>query len=120
MRRFAVAGVGAAATDFAVYSVLTKLLEVHPLAANLFSRPLGGLFGFFVNKYWTFGNEGRHSTHVQLFRFWATWLANLLASEILIGLFHDWLGFGPLLAKILAELILSLTTFVCHKYWTFR
>ncbi|MGQ9661709.1 MAG: GtrA family protein [Kiritimatiellia bacterium] len=120
LRRFVLTGIGSAITDFTVYALLTRVASLHPLIANMISRPLGGLFSFFFNKYWTFQNRGTARGIVQFGRFGIIWLVNLALSELLVGLFHEVVGFGPLQSKIATELILATVTFCCLKLWTFR
>jgi putative flippase GtrA len=118
--RFSVTGAGAFCADFVVYSVLAKAAGMHPLLANLFSRPIGGLFGFLVNRHWTFENQGKAALRVQFVRYWIVWAASTLASEVLVGLFHEGLHLGPLTTKILAECVIGAVNFFCHKFWIFH
>lgn len=120
VRRFVFTGIGSAITDFTVFALLTRVADLHPLIANMISRPLGGLFSFFFNKYWTFKNRGNARGIVQFGRFGIIWLVNLAMSELLVGLFHEVLEFGPMHSKIATELILATVTFTCLKLWTFR
>ena len=120
LRRYLTVGAGAAATDFLTYALLTRSLGMDPLAANLISRPLGGLFSFIFNRAWTFRNHRAQAAHVQFLRFWILWLVTYALSEALVGLFNRIAGLGPLLTKMGAESVVGLFNFLVMRHWTFR
>jgi putative flippase GtrA len=119
VQRFVTTGLAAAATDLGLYALLTSAPDIHPLAANLVSRPVGGLVSFLGNKHYTFRGNQRCRTHVQFIRFWAVWFLSFAISETLVGLLHGPAGLSPMPAKVLAEGCAACVTFLCHKYWTF-
>ncbi|MBN1672807.1 MAG: GtrA family protein [Kiritimatiellae bacterium] len=118
--RYYTVGAASAATDLLTYFVLTRLAGLHPLAANLISRPLGGVLGFVLNKCWTFRGRGHSTVYVQFSRFCVVWLSSWAASETLVGLFHELLRLGPMPAKLGAEAAVGLAVFVAQRQWTFK
>ena len=112
-------GLLSAAVDLGTYALLAEGFGLHPLAANLVSRPLGGGVGFTLHKLWTFRGRGRSRTHVQFIKFWIVWGTSFALSELLVGVLHEGLQLGPLPTKIGAEGLVSLLTFLLQRFWTF-
>lgn len=119
LRRFLTTGLGAAATDLGLYTLLSSGFGIHPLAANLVSRPAGGLVSFLGNKYYTFRGKQRRRARTQILKFVAVWFLSFALSETLVGLLHGSAGLSPVPSKVLAEIAAGGVTFLCHKYWTF-
>jgi len=118
--QYLLVGAMAAVTDLGVYSLLHVTTNLHPLQANLISRPLGGIVSFTLNKYWTFGNRRGAAIPVQFFRFSCVWTVCFAGSEALVGLYHEGLRLGAVPAKLAAEATLALFSFLSQRYWTFR
>jgi len=118
--RYATVGLGAAVTDLSLYALLTHGLGVHPLIANLISRPIGGMVSFTLNKVWTFRARGRAPLPVQLTRFWCVFGASYALSEGLLFLLHSLAHLGPMPAKIAAEALVGVFNFTMQRQWTFR
>ena len=119
-RRYVTAGIGSAATDFAVLVLLTRYAGWSAFEANLVSRPCGGLFSFVVNKLWTFGRREAQGTISQMRRFWIVWLGAYAASSLLVWVFSRCVGWGALPSKMAAESVVSPTVFFIMRHWTFR
>lgn len=118
--RYSIVGAGSALTDFSVFTLLAYGLAFHPVLANAVSRPLGGLFGFTGNRYWTFRARGKAALHVQFIRFWVVWGLSFTLTEGLLWLFHDGFGWEPIVSKAGAEGIAVIFNFLMQKYWTFH
>lgn len=118
--KYLVVGGAAAVTDLTTYALLAHAADWHPLAANLVSRPAGGLVSFGLNKWWTFGNRGRASTPIQFARFGTVWIVCFLLSETLVGVYHQWLHAPAVVTKLLAEGTLGVFSFLAQRLWTFR
>lgn len=120
LRRYLTVGVGSAITDLGLYALLTHGAGMDPVFANLISRPCGGLFSFTVNKLWTFNRRELRGTSSEFLRFCLVWLAAYTLSESLIWLFTRQCHWGPLHAKIPAEVVTGIFSFICLRFWTFR
>jgi len=118
--RYASVGALCAATDLTLYSLLTYGFGIHPVHANLVSRPIGGIMSFTLNKLWTFKNRDLRRTHHQFLRFALIWFLAFSASEALIAVYHGKLGLGPFPAKLGAEATIGLLSFLCQRFWIFR
>lgn len=117
--RYALSGLGAAATDFAIYGALHLGLGWAPVHANLISRPVGGLASFMFHKYFTFQNRGTARTTTQFVRFWGVWILSFLVSQSLIWYASRVLNLQGVLAKVIAEGAAALISFLCQRFWTF-
>ncbi|MBU4460677.1 MAG: GtrA family protein [Verrucomicrobia bacterium] len=119
--RFAVCGLGAAAADIGAYSALTHFAGLHPLAANLISRPLGGLVSFTANRFWTFRHRPMEkSLPVQFGRYWIVWIAAYGLSELFLFLWLRVLPGDQTIAKLLAEGCVGILSFLAQRLWTYR
>lgn len=120
MARYAATGFTASTTDYVLFFVLTSIHNADPAMANLISRPISGLTGFLMHKYFTFGNRGTAATEIQFVRFWLVWCAAFGVSQIMVTFYHDVVRFPPMLAKLGAEGAAGLFSFICQRHWTFR
>ena len=119
VRRYLTVGLAAALTDFCLYGILVRFGAVAPVIANLISRPAGGLVSFLGNKMWTFERRSLADIRAQALRFLITWICAYAVSESLVWLFHNRLGFPPLVAKLSAEAVACSGVFLAHRFWTF-
>lgn len=119
--RYGICGIAAGGTDFGVYALLVHVADMPPLAANLISRPLGGIVSFTANRLWTFRARAKSSAvHVQAGRYVVVWLIAYLLSEFFLWIDLHWLGSWPVLAKGAAEGCAALAAFALNRWWTFR
>lgn len=56
--RFCVVGVLNTVIDLGLFALLTRLVGLDPLIANVLSFTTGATNSFLLNKYWTFGAAG--------------------------------------------------------------
>lgn len=122
VKRFLISGGAAAFTDIILINwPLTKLGGLAPVYANLISRPVGGIVSFSCNKFWTFRDrEQTRGVHIQFMRYWMVWGCTFLGSQLLVWIFSEILGFGPMTTKIGAEAIVGCFSFLLQRHWTFR
>jgi putative flippase GtrA len=119
--RFLLAGGCGAATDLTLYALLNRAADMPALAANLVSRPCGGIVSFTLNKTWTFRTQRQQQpTHRQFARYGVIWISCFAFSEALLGIYHNLLGLEAGLAKVAAESTLGIFSFLAQKFWTFR
>ncbi len=119
--RFGVCGLGAGAADLGAFSALTHFAGLHPLAANLISRPIGGLVSFTANRFWTFRHRPMEKPlHVQFGRYWVVWVSSYALSEGLLALWLLALPDDKTLAKLLAEGCVGGLSFLAQRLWTYR
>lgn len=118
--RFCIVGVLNTAIDMGLFALLTRLLELDPLLANLISFSSGATNSFLLNKYWTFGAGGQaREVATQASKFLVITLLVLLLHEGLIFVLHTQLDWPALPVKALAIVIGIAVGFVGNKYWAF-
>ena len=119
--RFCVVGVLNTAIDLGLFALLTRLVGLDPLIANLISFTTGAANSFLLNKYWTFGAGGRgREMAAQASKFGVITVLVLLIHEGLLFLLHKQLGWSDLLVKVLAIGVGVVVGFVGNKWWAFR
>jgi putative flippase GtrA len=118
--RFLIVGGISALADLLVNTLLAEIGSLHPVWANLVSRPVGGAVSFTLNKMWTFRSMDWETAHAQALKYLGLWLTCYVCSSVLIGFYHDVAGLRPILSKIAGEATLGLFSFFVQKYWTFR
>lgn len=119
--RFGVCGLGAAAADLGLYAWLHGAGGLHPLMANLISRPVGGLVSFTANRLWTFRHRPMtKSVPAQFGRYWVVWLCSYVLSEVFLWAWLRVLPEDKTLAKLLAEGCVGTLSFLAQRFWTFR
>ena len=117
--RFSVVGGITTLGDFVIFSVLTMLLDVATIPANLVSYSCGIVASFLLNRNWTFSHSrGGTSIAGQGLRFAMTNSAGLLLSTALVALLAMVLP-RPV-AKILSIPIVFIWNYQTAKLWVFR
>ncbi len=119
--RFCVVGVLNTAIDLGLFALLTRLIGLDPLIANVLSFSAGATNSFLLNKYWTFGAGGRgQEVALQATKFAIITLLVLCIHEGLLFLLHKQLDWPDLLVKVLAIGVGVVVGFVGNRFWTFR
>jgi putative flippase GtrA len=118
--RYAVCGAGATVVDYGVWWLLTSEAGWWTVAAQLVSRPAGGLVGFTGNRWWTWRHRREFSAGRQFTRFWIVWGVGYLLSAVALYLYSRGLPNDRLLSKVLADLSAGLIGFLLQRAFTFR
>ena len=118
--RFVLVGSIAGGTDLAIYALLTAVFGFEALHVNPFSRLLGGLVSFTLNKWWTFENRDISTAHHQFLRYALIWMAASTGSQSLAWFFSRVLGMADFPMKLAAEATVGILSFLCQKFWAFR
>ncbi len=116
--KFGIVGVSNTALTFIVYTLLLKVFGVWYIAASAIGFVVGAVNGFLLNRRWTFaGHVGDALTPVR----WAVVQGGGLGINLglLYVLVHD-AGLDKLLAQAAATVVVTVSTFVVNRAWTFR
>ena len=116
--KFGIVGISNTLITFAVYTLLLKVFGVWYIAASAIGFVVGAINGFLLNRRWTFaGHVGDAFTPVR----WAVvQTAGLgLNLGLLYLLVHD-AGVDELIAQALATVVVTISTFLVNRAWTFR
>jgi putative flippase GtrA len=116
--KFGIVGISNTLLTFIVYTVLLKVFGVWYLAASAIGFIVGATNGFLLNRSWTFrGHVGDSLTPVR----WAVVQSCGLAINLgLLYLFVHDAGLDKLLAQVFATGVVTVTTFLANRAWTFR
>jgi putative flippase GtrA len=116
--KFGIVGVSNTLLTFVVYTVLLKVFGVWYLAASAIGFAVGATNGFLLNRRWTFrGHVGDAFTPVR----WAIVQGcGLAINEGLLFLFVHDAHLDKLLAQVFATAVVTVTTFLANRAWTFR
>lgn len=116
--KFGIVGVSNTLITLAVYTVLLKVFGVWYLAASAIGFAVGATNGFLLNRRWTFREHvGDSLTPVR----WAVvQTCGLGINEGLLYLFVHDAKLDKLLAQLLATAVVTVTTFIANRAWTFR
>jgi putative flippase GtrA len=127
--RYSVVGLIGAGVDFGTYTLMTRVIGIPPLPANMTSVFLAIISNYFFNKYWTFESLKSEAGVIlsEGARFFIVSLANYTVQQLvfvglltyasldlLVGSYEDFL------AKVIAIVIAWFSNYFFNKYWTFR
>lgn len=104
------------------YAFFNVSLGMNELVANIFSWILAVLFAFFTNRIWVFDGKtnGAKEFFVQMMNFFGGRVATLVVEEVILFVFITKLGFGSMVVKIAAQIIVIVLNYVISKLWVFR
>lgn len=103
--------------DMGLFLLLSH--AINPIVANIASKTVAGLFGFFANRYFTFKAHRHGRARSQLIKYAILVAANIPISSALFTLFMRWIA--PLaLAKFVADVICMGLNFLLSHYVVFN
>jgi putative flippase GtrA len=116
--KFGIVGVSNTLITFAVYTILLKVFGVWYLAASAIGFIAGATNGFLLNRRWTFKEHvGDAFTPVR----WAIVQTCGLGLNLgLLYLFVTEAQLDKLLSQALATGVVTVSTFIANRAWTFR
>jgi len=116
--KFGIVGVSNTLLTFIVYTLLLKVFGVWYIAASAIGFVVGAVNGFLLNRRWTFaGHVGDSLTPVR----WAVVQSGGLGINLgLLYVFVHDARLDKLLAQAFATIVVTVSTFVVNRAWTFR
>lgn len=116
--KFGIVGVSNTLLTFAIYTVLLKVFGVWYLAASAIGFAVGAVNGFLLNRRWTFREHvGDALTPV---RWGIVQTCGLGVNVGLLYLFVHDVGLDKLIGQACATAIVTVSTFLVNRAWTFR
>jgi putative flippase GtrA len=116
--KFGIVGVSNTLLTFAVYTLLLKVFGVWYLAASAIGFAVGTINSFLLNRRWTFrGHVGDALTPV---RWTVVQCGGLGVNEGLLYVFVHDARVDKLLSQAFATAVVTITTFLANRAWTFR
>lgn len=117
---YSICGIGAVAADYAAFGLLNRGAGWGAVAAQLVSRPTGGVVSFLANRFWTFRHRQGAALPIQFARYAAVWIVAYALSVAAIWGYLRILPGWPFAAKVLADGTVMIVTFLANRHWTFR
>jgi putative flippase GtrA len=116
--KFALVGVSNTLITLLVYTFLLKVVGVWYLAASAIGFIVGATNGFLLNRRWTFREHvGDSLTPVR----WAVVQScGLAVNEGMLYVLVSDAHLEKVLAQVAATVIVTITTFLANRAWTFR
>lgn len=115
--RYVIVGGGTYVADFLVYLLVISLSPALYLQGNVAGRLAGALLGFVLHKRWTFGGQHVRSTATQALSYSLLLLFNIgFSSALLVSLQTLLPDLGPVVARIITDVVVIGFTFVCSRY----
>jgi putative flippase GtrA len=114
--KYAVVGIANVTIDFVLYGLLVWL-GIGYVAAKACSLVIATLNGYTFNRLWTF-RAGRHR-HSTLSRYVAVQALGLALNLALLAVMVELVGFGPVIAQLIAIPVVCSFTFLANRLWTF-
>jgi putative flippase GtrA len=116
--KFGIVGISNTLLTFIVYTILLKGFGVFYLVASAIGFIVGATNGFLLNRRWTFREHvGDAFTPVR----WAiVQSCGLAINEVLLYLLVHDAHVDKLLAQALATVVVTVTTFIANRAWTFK
>jgi putative flippase GtrA len=116
--KFGIVGISNTLLTLVVYTVLLRVFGVWYLAASAIGFAVGATNGFLLNRRWTFREHvGDALTPV---RWGIVQTCGLGIDEGLLYLLVNDAHLDKLLAQVCATAVVTVTTFIANRAWTFR
>jgi putative flippase GtrA len=110
--------IGSAFTDYLIFTLLL-FSSFGTLPSQMFARFGGGLFSFFINKYWSFSAKAPHSVIVESRRFTLLYIFSYFLALGILYLLVEKIGLGVYLSKIIADITSFIINFIVMRQYVF-
>ncbi|HEY5714768.1 MAG TPA: GtrA family protein [Candidatus Gracilibacteria bacterium] len=118
-RRFVVTGILSTILNYGVFYGLYRGLEWGYLIAAAMGYIVGLIFGYFLNKFWTF--EVKTVPHFrEIMGYVMVYLISLVVSLLFLHVAVEYGDLDPRLANVLAIVISTILNFVGLKWFVFK
>ena len=116
--RFSLVAIGSALVDWAIVMTLYSL-GVNPLLNQGVGRLSGGIFSFFVNRYWSFKSKDSHILSRQGRRFLILYIVSYTLTIALYWLLYSQVKIGAFGANIITDFASFIFNFVVMNLYVY-
>lgn len=104
------------------YALFTEICRINELIANIISWIIAVLFAYCTNRTWVFESHADSIKKLfsEMFSFFCGRIATLIIEEIILFVFIIKMGFGNMVVKIIAQIIVIVLNYIISKIWVFR
>lgn len=118
--RYVIVGLGVLALDFLTFILLVHFIPAAYVIANVAGKSVGAFSGFFLHKNYTFAGQHDKSTLTQITLYFAAYAGNTALSTCIIYLGVDRLGFADVISKVVADVVVTGSSFLIGRFFVFR
>ncbi|SDY19363.1 GtrA family protein [Lachnobacterium bovis] len=106
----------------ATYALFNVPMKMDALIANVLSWIITVMFAFLTNRVWVFASptDNIKDFMKQMLSFYSGRIITLVIEETILLVFINMLGFGSLLVKIVAQVVVILLNYVISKLFIFK
>ncbi|MDR3245028.1 MAG: GtrA family protein [Prevotellaceae bacterium] len=104
--------------DFLVYALLTQIIDIPYMFANIISTHCGILVSFMLNRHITFNVKNK--VFVRFFSFYIIGITGLLLSSGLLFFLIERMETDKLVSKGMTIVIVAIIQFLLNKYISFK
>lgn len=115
--RFIFVGILNTIVGYGAYFILLYL-NIYYMIALFISHVIGVAHSFVWNKKWTFKSGG--DARREIVKFISVYGATFLINLLILALFVEKLMLSPKTGQVFALGIVTMISFLGHKYWSFR
>lgn len=104
------------------FAFFTFVFDISELTSNVLSWILSVAFAYITNRIWVFDAKTKNFAELlrQIVSFFGSRLLTLGIEEALMLIFVIWLGFGSMIIKIIAQVIVIALNYFISKLWIFK
>ena len=104
--------------DLGLFYALVTLTDIHVQIINLISTYVGVSTNFILNYYFNF--KAASKFFKRYLAFLSVGIVGLAIVSLLVFIFHQTLGWNPVLVKILATMFATVVQYLFNRYISFR
>ncbi len=116
--KFIVVGTMNTLISFFIFFVCLTMLQCNYLITLVISYVIGVLNSYFCNSTWTF--EKNYTCGKQFVKFILVYILTFIINFFLVFLLVDAIKISVLVSQGISLFVVSIVSFMAHKYWSFK
>ena len=117
MLKFSVVGITAFLIDYVLLWVFTEFVGFDYTTSNILSYTIGTIYNYVLSVRWVFSVRSKHSQRVIFIVFVVLSLIGLGLNQLLLVVLVELGGWGYMVAKLVASIIVSIYNYVTRKIY---
>ena len=115
--KFSVVGITAFLIDYVLLFVFTEFVGFDYTISNILSYTIGTVYNYVLSVRWVFTVRSRHSQKIIFIVFVVLSLIGLGLNQLLLVGLVELAGWGYMLAKLIASIIVSIYNYITRKIY---
>lgn len=111
-------GVLTTLVSISTFYILSKVLNMHELVANIFSWIIAVSFAYYTNSKWVFESNDKGIKSIS--KFFAGRLFTLAVEEVILLVFVTFMKCDEMVIKVIAQVIIIILNYVISKWFVFK